>query len=206
MARRPTISTAEILTSAREVFFERGADAPTAEIARRAGVSEGSIFRRFPTKQALFLAAMGIDKAPPWLEHLDRLGGDDLREELAELALQIIEGTREMLPRMMMTWSTQSPPRMPGEAHAVPVRIISAVSDFLDRQMRAGRLRVAHPEIVARAFVGTLVHFVFFETMGIEMAGAIDARTFARSLVDTLWQGIQPQVAGRGARDPEKSE
>jgi AcrR family transcriptional regulator len=103
MARRATISTAEILTSAREVFLQRGADAPTAEIARHAGVSEGSIFRRFPTKQALFLAAMGIDTTPAWLEQLDRLGGENLREQLAELALQIIEGTREMLPRMMMT-------------------------------------------------------------------------------------------------------
>jgi AcrR family transcriptional regulator len=203
MARRATISTAEILTSAREVFLERGADAPTAEIARRAGVSEGSIFRRFPTKQALFLAAMGIDKTPPWLEELDHLGGDNLRDELAELALRIIEGTRELLPRMMMTWSTQTPPRMPTEAHAVPARIIGAVTAFFDRQMRAGHLRVAHPEIVARTFVGTLIHYVFVETMGIETAGMIDARTFARSLVDTLWQGIRPQPVEGDRRDTE---
>jgi hypothetical protein len=64
---------------------------------------------------------------------------------------------------------------------------------------------VAHPGIVARAFVGTLIHYVFFETMGIEMAGAIDARTFARNLVDTLWQGIRPQTARSGADDAEKS-
>jgi AcrR family transcriptional regulator len=49
-----------ILEAATEVFAERGFEgATTAEIARRAGVSEGSIFKRFKTKNDLLMAVVG---------------------------------------------------------------------------------------------------------------------------------------------------
>lgn len=47
---------ARIIEAARAVFAERGLDAPTSEIAQRAGVGEATLFRRFPTKDALVLA------------------------------------------------------------------------------------------------------------------------------------------------------
>lgn len=45
-----------ILDAAAEVFAERGLDASTAEIARRAGVGEATLYRRFPTKDDLTIA------------------------------------------------------------------------------------------------------------------------------------------------------
>ncbi len=45
-----------ILAAAAEVFAERGLEASTAEIARRAGVGEATLFRRFPTKDDLIVA------------------------------------------------------------------------------------------------------------------------------------------------------
>jgi AcrR family transcriptional regulator len=45
-----------ILDAAAAVFAERGLDASTAEIARRAGVGEATLFRRFPTKDDLIVA------------------------------------------------------------------------------------------------------------------------------------------------------
>ena len=62
MARPPSISNQQILDAARAVFLAHGlAKASTVDIARRAGVSEGSIFNRFPTKDDLFRAAMDDD-------------------------------------------------------------------------------------------------------------------------------------------------
>lgn len=43
-----------LLRSATEVFAAQGLSAPTALIARQAGVAEGTLFRYFPTKDALF--------------------------------------------------------------------------------------------------------------------------------------------------------
>src|SRR5208283_4010117 len=61
MGRRKTISDAALLEIARAVFVRDGASGSTAEIARRAGVAEATLFKRFSTKAALFVAAM----APP---------------------------------------------------------------------------------------------------------------------------------------------
>jgi len=48
-----------VLDAASEVFAERGPDASIDEIARRAGVGHGTVFRRFPTKDALLAAVLG---------------------------------------------------------------------------------------------------------------------------------------------------
>ena len=47
-----------ILQAAREVYGELGPDAPIEAIARRAGVGERTLYRRFPTKAELVRAAL----------------------------------------------------------------------------------------------------------------------------------------------------
>ncbi|MFK0159430.1 TetR/AcrR family transcriptional regulator [Streptomyces sp. NPDC090499] len=42
-----------LMKAAREVFAERGWDAPVSEIARRAGIGMGSLYRRYPSKELL---------------------------------------------------------------------------------------------------------------------------------------------------------
>ncbi|MEW1909325.1 helix-turn-helix domain-containing protein [Kitasatospora sp. NPDC085895] len=49
---------ARLLDAATEVFTTRGVDVPTEEIARAAGVGVGTLFRHFPTKEALLAAVM----------------------------------------------------------------------------------------------------------------------------------------------------
>ncbi|WP_246645067.1 TetR/AcrR family transcriptional regulator [Nonomuraea ceibae] len=60
---------ARILAAAEQVFAERGASASTEEVAARAGVAIGTVFRHFPAKRDLLAAIMKdlrqrlIDKA-----------------------------------------------------------------------------------------------------------------------------------------------
>jgi AcrR family transcriptional regulator len=49
-----------VLVAASECFAERGVDASADEIARRAGVGHGTVFRRFPTKDALIVAVVAM--------------------------------------------------------------------------------------------------------------------------------------------------
>jgi AcrR family transcriptional regulator len=66
-----------VLDAAREVFAEQGVDAPVTDIAERAGVGVGTIFRRFPTKDDLLVAVVEqrtlqlIDAADAELESAD---------------------------------------------------------------------------------------------------------------------------------------
>lgn len=45
-----------LLKAAAEVFAEHGAEASVAQIAVRAGIGKGTVFRHFPTKEDLFAA------------------------------------------------------------------------------------------------------------------------------------------------------
>ncbi|MGW1179441.1 TetR/AcrR family transcriptional regulator [Kitasatospora sp. NPDC002543] len=47
---------ARVLAAAGEAFAERGLDVPLGEVARRAGVGAGTVYRHFPSKQALLEA------------------------------------------------------------------------------------------------------------------------------------------------------
>lgn len=69
-----------ILAAAEQVFAERGPAGSTEDIARLAGVAVGTVFRHFPTKQALLHAIMK--------ELLARLGA-----RAAELAAADRDGT-----------------------------------------------------------------------------------------------------------------
>src|SRR2546421_12746615 len=50
---------ARIVAAAREVFAERGLDAPLEEVARRSGVGVATLYRRFPTPDDPIAGAVG---------------------------------------------------------------------------------------------------------------------------------------------------
>ncbi|RZS37791.1 TetR family transcriptional regulator [Herbihabitans rhizosphaerae] len=58
----------KLRAAATEVFGERGLDAPLEEVARRAGVSIGTLYNHFPTRDALYEAIF-----PERLAALDRI-------------------------------------------------------------------------------------------------------------------------------------
>ena len=84
IGQRPLRSDAErnrrlVLEAAAEAFAEEGLDVGMAEIARRAGVGNATVFRRFPTKDALYeaivdekiaelvaAAAFAAERTDPW--------------------------------------------------------------------------------------------------------------------------------------------
>jgi AcrR family transcriptional regulator len=59
-----------VVAAAREVFAERGLDASTNEVARRAGVGVATLFRRFPTRDEL-VAAVFAEKMAGYTRAID---------------------------------------------------------------------------------------------------------------------------------------
>ncbi|HEX7996158.1 MAG TPA: helix-turn-helix domain-containing protein, partial [Streptosporangiaceae bacterium] len=84
--RRDAVRNYErILESAREVFGESGADACIEEIAARAGVGVGTVYRRFASKDALIdeLLRLALEELITASEHaLARTDGHGLEELL----------------------------------------------------------------------------------------------------------------------------
>lgn len=65
-----------IVAAAREVLVEYGADAPLDEIARRAGVGNATLYRRFPDRREL-IRAVGVEV----MERLAQEAGEALAQE-----------------------------------------------------------------------------------------------------------------------------
>ena len=83
---------ARVLDAARTAFAEAGLDVGVEEIARRAGVGKGTLYRRFPTKEALVRAIF-----------------DDILEEIERLAA---EAETEPTPATAFAHYLAAPARM----------------------------------------------------------------------------------------------
>src|SRR5262249_15886457 len=106
MARPTVIQNQSILDAARLVFLERGNLGTSLEIARRAGVCEGTIFKRFGSKAGLFRAAMNVEDEPPALRELpERAGLDSVENNLTAAALEVIAHVQSLLPMWKMHWA-----------------------------------------------------------------------------------------------------
>jgi AcrR family transcriptional regulator len=66
---------AAVLEAAREMFAEQGLEAPLEEIARRAGVGIGTLYRRFPSRDRLVAAAL-VDKVAGYADAASEALGD----------------------------------------------------------------------------------------------------------------------------------
>lgn len=198
MPRPAVIQDADILEAAREVFLSRGFRATTAEVAARAGISEGSIFKRFRSKFELFRAAMGsLDGTPEFVETLGRkVGQGDLRATLVALGGQIAAHLREVVPLHLLAFSNPGPDGAPaylGEHQPAPLLTLKALAEFFEAEMGAGRLARRDPEIVARTFVGSIHNYVVLDLLFRAQGDLpMPEETFLRGLVELLFRGLEP--------------
>lgn len=193
MARIPKITNQQILETAREVFLEKGFSGSTLEIAARSGVSEASIFKRFSTKEELFFAAMGIPETPVWVKELETLvGKGNLKENLIQICLQILEFHREVMPRFIMLRSRPQVPKPESIPEPKLIRDVKALTAFLEREMKQGRLRPCDPKTIAHLLLGALMNYVFSEHIETQASMPSTDPEFVQRLVEILWQAIAP--------------
>lgn len=195
MARPSTISREKIVEAARTLFLREGINASTQAIARAAGVSEGSIFKRFSTKDDLFEAAMGVPKLEFVAGFSQRVGCGEIREQLVDVCLELVAFFRELIPSVMMVWARGSNPveAMRSSDHPPPLVILRALADYLAAEIELGRLSARDPELTARVIVGSLHNFAFLETVGVYLKAPIEDRPFCEDLIGLLWDGVAPE-------------
>jgi AcrR family transcriptional regulator len=199
--RPPSIDSQHLLTVAREVFLERGIRATTLEVAERAGVSEGVLFHRFKSKEALFSAAMEFDneQAPnQLLEAIAALEGLEVREAIVELATAMLEVGRVALPILMMSWSNPQPcTGLSFDKKRHKFRdVMKALGAYFERQMALGKLRQMDAEVLARTLLGAVHHFALTRVLLEEGDGAVMPEgMFVRGLADLLLNGATNTAA-----------
>jgi AcrR family transcriptional regulator len=201
VGRPRTIDDREILDAAREIFLQRGAVATTADVARRVGISQGSIFKRFPTKQELFLAAMVTGRYRQDLLKQFRAQTKEMgiRQAFVDIGKKLIPFFRQALPLVLLSWSNRGEFGLPKQmvmGSFPPAQAAQEIVALVEGEMKAGRLRKQDPWLVTRAFVGALQNYVLLElvTKGVIAVGpTCDPDAYVNGIVDILWAGIAPK-------------
>lgn len=205
MGRPRIIETDEILRIAREVFLEEGAFGSTKEIAARAGISEAALFKRFPTKAALFLAAMA--PPPPDIDAIvSRVHAEaDPRRGLQVLTRLVLAHYRMAIPRMLHLIThpgigLDALGRSLGPKQAVALD--AAIAAHLREEHRKGRIHAPNAQAAAGLIVATLHSVVLFELMGVH-GGAIP-QSAVDAMIEAMWQGLAPPSPTRPTRRKSK--
>lgn len=201
MGRPPSIDREQILEAARKVFLQKGFNASTSEVAKEAGVSEGSIFKRFPTKAELFREALGIPDVRIGDEIDAFFDASPFEEALEQVVLRIVELFRELLPRMMMLWAhhhgTGVSPldaiRAKKNASPAPLLLLRTVTACLERVQRRGDIRGVDPEVFARVLIGACHSYTFMSLIGADSRQPMPAASYARAIADLVNRGVLPE-------------
>ncbi|MDV6375595.1 TetR/AcrR family transcriptional regulator [Deinococcus arenicola] len=197
MARPRTITDEQIVEAAREVFLEQGFAATTAEIARRAGISEGTLFKRYASKEDLFEAAVGLRDHAHWrTELIERLGSGEVRRNLEWAFMEFLKEAAAILPNLMTILSRGHNPEHNRilERLGNPMRRdTEVIARYLRAELDLGRVRPLDAEVTALTVVGALTNYVHQEHMLAPTdREPLDSGRFVRGLLDLLWPGLAP--------------
>jgi AcrR family transcriptional regulator len=149
---RSRATQARIVAAALELVAERGREGPSVvDIARRAGVSVGAFYGRFPTKEALFEHVdmqLFEESARCWVDFLapENWRGRRAAEIVGEVVRAWVEAvaTHQPLNRAMTERWRTSPPTdgIRAAARDHYEAIFGALGDLFDER----RAEIAHPD------------------------------------------------------------
>jgi AcrR family transcriptional regulator len=129
---------ARVVEAARGVFAERGLDVPMAEIAERAGVGVGTLYRRFGCREDLVAAIFAADMAGYADAAEEALAGPDPWHSLSALLRSTCQwqATDRGFSDILITAVVQVP-----QVEVERERAYRAVTALVDRAKAAGQVR-----------------------------------------------------------------
>jgi len=147
--RDPAHKRALLIASARELFARRGyAETTTADVARRAGVSEGIVFHHFGSKAGLLEAA-----AADYGRGLSRamFAGKSLHEKPSaeEMLRAAFAYVREHGALARLLGVSTDPSQLDAANRASRAEIVTALAEAFAAWSRSGRIRAIEPELTA---------------------------------------------------------
>ncbi|WP_243367957.1 TetR/AcrR family transcriptional regulator [Microvirga solisilvae] len=153
----------QILEGARQVFLASGFDgASMGEIAKAAGVSKGTLYVYFDSKESLF-AALTLEEKRGLAEVLFKLDPEDpdVRSVLTQLGHTYLTrmGTPEHISSIRMVIGAAEKFPSLGQAfyEAGPCQGIARLAAYFDRQVEAGRLSIEDTSVAAQHFLDLCV-------------------------------------------------
>jgi AcrR family transcriptional regulator len=202
--RRKQARPAELTNAALQLFVERGYAATRLDdVARQAGVSKGTVYLYFASKEELFKAVVR-EGIVPVLERGEQIASSH-PGNMADLLRDLIKGWWEWIgntpyggiPKLMFSESRNFPDLARFYYEEVIRRGHRLIEGVIRRGIQRGEFRPQDPEYVARLLTGPVVllaiwrhSFDFCESHAIDPARYLDRH------VDLLLDGLRPRTVG----------
>ena len=169
--RRKDARPAEILDAALAVFAQKGfAATKLDDIAAQAGITKGTIYLYFDSKQALFEAlarqSVGaqIDAVPAQLANFPGTSAELLRFVLSTMGRFAMTSDRVVLPRLVLAEAANFPQLAEFWRREIIERGIGLMSGIIRRGIERGEFRKIEPAHAARLCVAPILIIVLWRT------------------------------------------
>jgi AcrR family transcriptional regulator len=196
--RRKDARPAEILDAALAVFAEKGYAATRMDdIAHRAGVTKGTIYLYFESKDAVFRSLVQesigatIGSVTAAAASFEGSAADLLRMVLRGIGTFVRTDDRVVLPKVMIAEAGNFPAIAEFYRREVIDRGLGLLTSVIARGIARGEFRAVNPEDAARLCVGPLLVAIFwrttfgrFDTVPYDLNGLIETH------IDVLLRGL----------------
>lgn len=185
----------QILAAAAKVFGDKGYERATiADIAKEAGIAEGSIYNYFKNKGAL-LVSLPSRVINPQLESLGALAGDRPPEEALSTIARTMTATirkNAHIFRILLSALPSMTKKMREQyLHQVVLHASGIIQVYFEEQVHRGVFRQdLPPSTLALAFIGMFFPTILIEeVMQIEIPSARDYEQIISTSVQVFLQG-----------------
>jgi len=196
--RRKDARPDEILAAALEVFADRGFAATKLEdVARRAGVTKGTIYLYFENKEALFKALVR-ETIVPIIAQGEALAQSftgsarDLFERLVREYFQLVgETSVSGIPRLMIAEAGNFPQLARFYYEEVVTRGHRLMGSVLERGIKAGEFRRVNVPLATKLAMAPLMHAVIArKAFAACMPEGFDVASYLDTHIDLYLHGI----------------
>jgi AcrR family transcriptional regulator len=160
----------QIIDAAFEVFSTKGFNAATtAEIARMAGVAEGTIYNYFKSKRELFVSIIRhFIITAPLLELIDQLPEGNIMEvfnHILENRFSLIESERISRLPLLMAEIIRDPELRTLWAREFLQPFLAKMESVYEMLAASGKIRHLEPALLVRAIGGMILGFLILKMM-----------------------------------------
>ena len=196
--RRAEARPDEMLDAALELFMEKGFAATRVEdIASRAGVSKGTVYLYFPSKDALLEGLVRRAIVPVADSALAVVAAHDGHpREIITLVLKAL-GARfsdpriVAIPKIVLREAAGFPHLAEIYRSAVLDRALPAFVALIRRGIAAGHLRPVDPELTLRSVIGPiLAHVILAEIFGVTPRDGLELDRLIDNHLSILFDGL----------------
>lgn len=199
--RRKEARAPEILDAALACFSERGFAATRMEdIARRAGISKGTIYLYFDSKESVFKAlaqrvvGSRVSEIAQLIERFEGSTTDLLRQVLNFVGIVVSTGDVAVLPRMVLAEAGNFPELAKHWRSEVVDRGLAIWESVIRRGQERGEFRSIPPEHVARLCMAPLIIVALWRSVFARYDTApYDYRGLINSHIDVLLRGLSAE-------------